>query len=153
MPLLVSPATAKQLNLETKDLVELELNGKKVKAPVWIQAGHADNCVTVSLGYGRWRAGRAGTGAGFNMYELRYSATPWFANGAVIRNTGAKYVLASTQGYQTMETQDGGDRPLVRPAALRSTARAQLRDGRGATGSSSRSTPDTITRRNHTPGA
>ena len=116
--LLVSPATAKQLNLETKDLAELELNGKKVKAPVWIQAGHADNCVTVSLGYGRWRAGRAGTGAGFNMYELRYSATPWVANGAVISNTGAKYVLASTQGYQTMETQDGGDRPLVQTRSL-----------------------------------
>jgi molybdopterin-containing oxidoreductase family iron-sulfur binding subunit len=89
-----------------------------VKAPVWIQAGHADNSVTVSLGYGRWRSGRAGTGAGFNMYALRYSATPWFTTGAVIRNTGAKYVLASTQGYQTMETQDGGDRPLVRTTNL-----------------------------------
>jgi len=116
--LLVSPATAKQLNLETKDLVELELNGKTVKVPVWIQAGHADNSVTVSLGYGRWRAGRAGTGAGFNMYALRYSATPWVANGAVIHNNGAKYVLASTQGYQTMETQDGGDRPLVQTRSL-----------------------------------
>ena len=116
--LLVSPATAKQLNLETKDLVEVELNGKTVKAPVWIQAGHADNSVTVSLGYGRWRAGRAGTGAGFNMYALRYSATPWFTTGAIIRNTGAKYVLASTQGYQSMETPDGGDRPLVRTTNL-----------------------------------
>jgi MoCo/4Fe-4S cofactor protein with predicted Tat translocation signal len=116
--LLVSPATAKQLNLETKDLVELELNGKKVKAPVWIQAGHADNSVTVSLGHGRWRSGRAGTGAGFNMYELRYSATPWVANGTVIRNTGAKYLLASTQGYQSMETPDGGDRPLVQTRSL-----------------------------------
>jgi MoCo/4Fe-4S cofactor protein with predicted Tat translocation signal len=116
--LLLSPATAKQLNLETKDLVEIELNGKTVKAPVWIQAGHADNSLTVSLGYGRWRSGRAGTGAGFNMYELRYSATPWFTTGAVIRNSGAKYVLASTQGYQTMETQDGGNRPLVRTTSL-----------------------------------
>ena len=115
---LVSPQTAQQLSLASKDLVELELNGKTVKAPVWIQAGHADNSVTVSLGYGRWRSGRAGTGAGFNMYALRYSATPWFTTGAVIRNTGAKYVLASTQGYQTMETQDGGDRPLVRTTNL-----------------------------------
>jgi molybdopterin-containing oxidoreductase family iron-sulfur binding subunit len=116
--LLVSPKTAEQLGVATKDLVELELNGKAVKIPVWIQAGHADNSVTVSLGYGRWRAGRAGTGAGFSMYALRYSATPWVANGAVIRNNGAKYLLASTQGYQTMETQDGGDRPLVRTASL-----------------------------------
>ena len=62
-------------------MVELELNGKKVTAPIWIQAGHPDNSVTVFLGYGRRRAGRAGTGAGFDMYPLRYSATPWFADG------------------------------------------------------------------------
>ncbi len=116
--LLISPKTAEQLKLATKDLAELELNGKTVKVPVWIQAGHADNSATVSLGYGRWRAGRAGTGAGFNMYALRYSANPWVANGAVIRNTGATYLLSSTQGYQTMETQDGGDRPLVQTRSL-----------------------------------
>ena len=115
---LVSPATAAEMGLASKDLVELELNGKTVKAPVWIQAGHADNSVTVSLGYGRWRAGRAGTGAGFDMYPLRYSATPWFATGVAVHKTGGTYVLASTQGYQTMETPDGGDRPLVRTASL-----------------------------------
>ena len=107
------------MNLETKDLVELELNGKKVKAPVWIQAGHADNSrhrLTWATGAGA--PGASGTGAGFDMYELRYSATPWVANGAEIRNTGAKYDLASTQGYQTMETQDGGDRPLVQTRSL-----------------------------------
>jgi molybdopterin-containing oxidoreductase family iron-sulfur binding subunit len=117
-PVLVGPAMAARMGLKTEDMVELELNGKKVMAPVWIQAGHPDNSVTVFLGYGRRRAGRAGTGAGFDMYPLRNSATPWFTTGVAIRKTGETYKLASTQGYQTMDTPNGATRPLVRSASL-----------------------------------
>ncbi len=116
-PVLMGPAMAERMGIKTEDLVELELNGKKVTAPVWIQVGHPDNSVTVFLGYGRRRAGRVGTGAGFDMYPLRTSATPWFASGVAIRKAGGTYKLASTQGYQTMETPTG-TRPLVRHADL-----------------------------------
>ena len=116
-PVLMGPAMADRLGIKTEDLVELELNGKKVTAPVWIQVGHPDNSITVFLGYGRRRAGRVGTGAGFDMYQLRFSATPWFTTGVAIRKTGGTYKLASTQGYQTMETATG-TRPLVRHANL-----------------------------------
>jgi MoCo/4Fe-4S cofactor protein with predicted Tat translocation signal len=116
-PVLMGPAMAERMGIKTEDLVELELNGKKVTAPVWIQVGHPDNSVTVFLGYGRRRAGRVGTGAGFDMYPLRTSATPWFTSGVAIRKTGGNYKLASTQGYQTMETPTG-TRPLVRTANL-----------------------------------
>ncbi|HET7442670.1 MAG TPA: 4Fe-4S dicluster domain-containing protein, partial [Terriglobales bacterium] len=90
---------------------------KKIEAPVWIQAGHPDNSVTAFLGYGRRRAGRAGTGAGVDVNPLRTSASPWFASGLQIRATGGKYKLATTQGEQTMETPVGA-RPLVREATL-----------------------------------
>ena len=113
----ISPKTADALKLKTEDVVELELNGKKVEGAVWIQAGHADNSVTVNLGYGRKRAGRVGTGAGFDAYQLRYSATPWTATGVKITPTGKTCKLASTQGYQTMDTAVGA-RPLVRTASL-----------------------------------
>jgi MoCo/4Fe-4S cofactor protein with predicted Tat translocation signal len=116
-PVLMSPAMAERMAINTEDLIELEFNGKKVTAPVWIQVGHPDNSVTVFLGYGRRRAGRVGTGAGFDMYALRASATPWIASGATIRKTGGTYKLASTQGYQTMDTPTG-TRPLVRHADL-----------------------------------
>ena len=43
--------------------------------------GHADGVVTVHLGYGRTRAGRVGTGVGFNAYALRTSDAPWFGAG------------------------------------------------------------------------
>jgi len=114
----IGPKMAERLQIASKDVVELELNGKKVTGPIWIQAGHPDNSVTITLGYGRKRAGRVGTGQGFNAYELRASAAPWIASGVQIRKTGATYELASTQGMQSMDTPDGGHRPLVRETTL-----------------------------------
>jgi MoCo/4Fe-4S cofactor protein with predicted Tat translocation signal len=116
-PVLIGPAMAARMDLKSEDLVALELNGKKVTAPIWIQAGHPDNSITVFLGYGRKRAGRAGTGAGFDMYPLRSSATPWFTTGVNIIKAGGTYKLATTQGYQTMDTPEGA-RPQVREANL-----------------------------------
>jgi MoCo/4Fe-4S cofactor protein with predicted Tat translocation signal len=116
-PVLIGPAMAARMGLKSEDLVTLELNGKKVTAPIWIQAGHPDNSVTVFLGYGRKRAGRAGTGAGFDMYPLRSSAAPWFTTGVSIAKAGGTYKLATTQGYQTMDTPEGA-RPQVRTASV-----------------------------------
>jgi MoCo/4Fe-4S cofactor protein with predicted Tat translocation signal len=115
---LIGPQMAQRLQINTEDVVELELNGKKVTGPVWIQAGHPDNSVTVTLGYGRTRAGRVGTAQGFNAYSLRTTAAPWIATGLQIRKTGETYKLASTQGMQSMDTPDGGHRPLVRETTL-----------------------------------
>jgi MoCo/4Fe-4S cofactor protein with predicted Tat translocation signal len=115
---LIGPKMAERLQIKTEDVVELELNGKKVTGPVWIQAGHPDNSVTVTLGYGRRRAGRVGTAQGFDAYALRTTAAPWIATGLQIRKTGETYKLASTQGYQSMDTPDGGHRPLVRETTL-----------------------------------
>ena len=116
-PALIAPALAERLHLKSEELVELQLQGRKIQAPVWIQAGHPDNSVTVFLGYGRRRAGRAGTGAGFDVYPLRMSSAPYFTTGLQARSTGGKYKLATTQGMQTMETPVGS-RPLVRQATL-----------------------------------
>jgi molybdopterin-containing oxidoreductase family iron-sulfur binding subunit len=116
--ILIGPKMAERLQIKVEDVVELELNGKKVTGPVWVQAGHPDNSVTIFLGYGRTRAGRVGTAQGYNAYSLRTSDAPWFATGVQIRKTGETYKLASTQGYQTMDTPDGGNRPLVRETTL-----------------------------------
>jgi MoCo/4Fe-4S cofactor protein with predicted Tat translocation signal len=110
---LISPNTAQRLGLATADLVELRYRGRSVHAPVWVMPGHADEAVTVSLGYGRWRAGRIGTGLGFNAYALRTSDTPWFGGGLEVHKTGRRYQLATTQGHFRME-----GRNLVRAATL-----------------------------------
>jgi len=116
--IIIGPKMAERLQIKVEDVVELELNGKKIQGPVWIQAGHPDNSVTIFLGYGRKRAGRVGTAQGFDAYALRTSANPWIATGVQIRKTGATYKLASTQGMQSMDTPDGGHRPLVRETTL-----------------------------------
>jgi MoCo/4Fe-4S cofactor protein with predicted Tat translocation signal len=122
-PLLVSPKLAMRLGLKTEDVVELEVQGRKARAAVWIQAGQPENSVTAFLGYGRAKAGRAGTGAGFNMYALRSSAQPWSISGVQLRKTGATYKLASTQGQQTMDTSLG-----PRPAVITGTIAAYKSD-------------------------
>jgi MoCo/4Fe-4S cofactor protein with predicted Tat translocation signal len=114
----IGPKMAQRLGIATEDVVELELNDKKISGPVWIQAGHPDNSVTITLGYGRTRAGRVGTAQGFNAYALRTTTAPWIASGVTIKKTGETYKLASTQGMQSMDTPDGAHRPLVREATL-----------------------------------
>jgi molybdopterin-containing oxidoreductase family iron-sulfur binding subunit len=95
------------------DVVELDYQGRKLLAPIWIVPGHADDCLTVHLGYGRTRAGRVGSGAGFNAYSLRTSDSPWFGRGLVLRKTGERFALANTQLHYNME-----GRELVRSASL-----------------------------------
>jgi molybdopterin-containing oxidoreductase family iron-sulfur binding subunit len=108
---------ADRMKLKTEDMVEIDVRGRKVQAPIWIQAGHPDKSITVFLGYGRKRSGRAGSGVGFDMYSVRTTSAPWFTNGVQIRSLGETYKLASTQGYQTMDTPVG-KREIVQAATL-----------------------------------
>jgi MoCo/4Fe-4S cofactor protein with predicted Tat translocation signal len=110
---LLSPATAAKLSVNTQDVVEITVKGRTLSAPVWVQPGHAADAVTVFFGNGRTRAGRVGTGIGYNGYTIRTSDAPWFVTGASIRKTGQVQLLASTQGHQTME-----GRAIVRSGTL-----------------------------------
>ncbi|HKW18488.1 MAG TPA: TAT-variant-translocated molybdopterin oxidoreductase [Terriglobales bacterium] len=118
-PLLMSPKMAESKGVKAMDMVRLELNsGKYLDLPVWIQAGHPDNAVTIFLGYGREKAGRVGNYQGFNTYTLRTSDAPYFTNSVKsITKLGTTYILASTQGYQTMDVGDA-HRPIVRTKDL-----------------------------------
>ena len=100
---IISPRTAERLSLQNEDLVELEYRGRKVRAPIWMQPGHADDSVTVHLGFGRTRAGRVGNGVGFNAYSLRTSEAPLFDSGVEIVKLGSKFPLAATQNHHLME--------------------------------------------------
>jgi molybdopterin-containing oxidoreductase family iron-sulfur binding subunit len=102
----VAPATAERLGIGNEDVVELELDGRTVRAPVWIAPGQAPGVITVHLGYGRTRAGQVGTDVGFNAYGIRPSDRPWSAPGLVLRKTGAHYPLSCTQHHHSMEGRD-----------------------------------------------
>jgi len=94
---LVSPRTARRLGLETADVVEIGLDGRLARAPVWVLPGQADDCVTLPLGYGRRRTGPVGEGVGFNAFELRTRASPWYASGASLRKLDGRHEFAVIQ--------------------------------------------------------
>ena len=100
---MMSLATARALGLTTGDYVSLQLAGREVKAGVFVVPAHADNSVTLHLGYGRRRAGNTGTGPGFNAYFVRTSSAVSMARGLHIEKTGLKYDFASTQHHYTID--------------------------------------------------
>jgi Fe-S-cluster-containing dehydrogenase component len=103
---LISPVTAKRLDLENNDIVDLKFRGRKVRASVWILAGQANDCVTVNLGYGRTHVGSAGNGVGFNAYALRTSDAMWGGPGLEIERTGQHHDLVTTQHHWDMHGRE-----------------------------------------------
>jgi MoCo/4Fe-4S cofactor protein with predicted Tat translocation signal len=101
----VSPNTAERLGVATADLVELRANGRSIRMPILIVPGHPADAVTVHVGYGRRRAGRVGTGVGFDAYPLRTSDAPWTTRGEIV-TTGEQYQLATTQNHFLMENRN-----------------------------------------------
>ena len=124
---MISPATAQAMQLNKGDYVTLTVGSQSLNAGVYIVPGHANNSVTLHLGHGRRRAGKVGTGTGFNAYLLRTTATPGIATGLTIKKTGDTYSFASTQQQYTIdldghaqeqESVEGFRRDLVQIATL-----------------------------------
>jgi molybdopterin-containing oxidoreductase family iron-sulfur binding subunit len=103
---MLAPATAERLGIASEDVVELRYRGHQVAAPAWVLPGHAENSITVPLGYGRRRAGRVGTGVGFDAFALRTSAAPWFDGGLEIVKTGRRHRLAVTSRHHDMHARE-----------------------------------------------
>jgi MoCo/4Fe-4S cofactor protein with predicted Tat translocation signal len=125
---MLSPATAQRLGFAAGNYVKLQVAGRETKAGIVIVPGHAEDSVTLHLGYGRRRSGAVGTGPGFNANFIRSSATPWIATGLIVEKTGETYYFAVTQ-HQYIIDQEGhpvaekesvveGQRDLVRIASL-----------------------------------
>lgn len=110
---LLSRKTASELGVKNGDVVEVWLDGRSVKGPIWVQPGMADYSLGLALGYGREKVGRVGHKVGFNAYALRTKDAPHFAVGATVRKTGETYTLACTQDHWSME-----GRPIIREANL-----------------------------------
>ncbi|MEO5923783.1 MAG: TAT-variant-translocated molybdopterin oxidoreductase [Bryobacteraceae bacterium] len=100
--LLVGPKMAREQSLASGDMVTLSQGTYKVDAAVMIQPGQAEGAVTLSLGYGRTRAGSVGNEVGFNANLIRTSDNFWYAPGFALSKTGATHVHATTQEYGSM---------------------------------------------------
>jgi Fe-S-cluster-containing dehydrogenase component len=113
---LVSPATARKLGVTKGEVVKLRSRGQAVEAPIWITPGHADDSMTLHLGFGRRRAGHVGTGVGFNAYLLSTAENPWTGS-AEVQKTGKNYSLVTTQHHHIMG-KEGQEREEESVAAL-----------------------------------
>ena len=105
--------------------------GRSLELPVWILPGMADGVVALTLGYGRSRAGRIGSGVGFDAFTVRSSKAPGFDSGVRLTKLARTYPLSATQNHGSME-----GRPLVRESTLtelRSSLRATRRGGQAGT--------------------
>jgi molybdopterin-containing oxidoreductase family iron-sulfur binding subunit len=109
----LSPALAKRLQASNGSVIELRIGDRTIEGPAWIMPGHADGCVTVTLGYGRTRGGRLANGVGYDAYSIRPADSGWLARGVAIRNTGREHKLAATQNHHAVEGRD-----LVRVTTL-----------------------------------
>ena len=129
---LMSPATAERLGVDVRlyegqhyaDRIRLTVNGSSVELPVWIVPGHADNSITVHLGYGRqletdratrpappayrvdtdiYRPGPLANGVGANVSVLRTTQLMDIVPQVAVEKVGSDYVVASTQDHHSME--------------------------------------------------
>ncbi len=86
-----------------KEIVEIKIQNRTIRMPVWILPGTADDVIVVHFGYGRRNAGRVGTKVGHDAFALRTARAPWFEGGATVARTGDRYPIAATQNHFMME--------------------------------------------------
>jgi MoCo/4Fe-4S cofactor protein with predicted Tat translocation signal len=126
---LVSPATAEKLGIRANnfgpiyqvaeqmgnnidfdvvaDLIEIKSPaGASVVAAAYVAPGHADDSISLALGYGRSGVSALFEGVGFNAYPLRSSDGQRFLTGVQVKVTKEKYPLAQTQEHRSMEGRD-----------------------------------------------
>ena len=120
---LISPAMAREQKLEDGDVISISRGSYKLEAAVMIQPGHAENCISISLGYGRAKCGHVGKDVGFNANLIRTSDAYWFGDGFSIAAAGRKAAHATTQehgvpGDNGVNAEHLNERPVYRQTTL-----------------------------------
>ena len=113
----ISPKSAKALNVEINDLINVEIKDKKVDLPVMIQPGLADDTIICELGYGRTEVGEVGKGTGFNVDKfigLEGNLTPWIYTHVSVSKANGTYELISSQEHHSLDDESVKDVHLKR---------------------------------------
>ncbi len=102
----VAPKFAQEQGWEEFDIIEIKgANGYSISLPVLLQPGQAKGTLSIAVGYGRTKAGKAGNHVGQNAYPLAgvVNGTVQFNTTATVSKTGAKMELAQTQTHHSYE--------------------------------------------------
>ena len=115
---LLSAATAQKLGVTTGSIVNVQVGGRGTDVPVMVMPGHADDSISLTLGYGRAACGRVGRGVGHRVEFVRTAAAFHFAQASATPN-GNSYSLVTTQEHHTLEEPiTGKTRPIVLEATM-----------------------------------
>lgn len=103
----IGPAFAKELSLETNDVVLVKGDQVSFEIPVLVQPGIVKGGATLALGYGRTHCGKVGNHVGQNGFKLAgFNGVQGLQLQGMtisIQKTGKKYELAVTQGHHRTE--------------------------------------------------
>lgn len=119
----VSPRYAANANLEEGCVVRITKNGSSIELPIHIQSGQHDNVIAVALGYGRTKAGKAGSNVGVNAFPFVNFTNGVFSYsnpGITLEKTSNRIEFAQTQIKDSEE-----DRHLVRELTLAEYAKGK----------------------------
>jgi Fe-S-cluster-containing dehydrogenase component len=103
---LISPRAAERLRIDSGRVLEIAVAGRKLRAPALIVPGHADNSVTVALGYGRGGSESVARDVGVDAYALLGKDGALFATGVTLTATAERVALARTQGHFRQEGRE-----------------------------------------------
>jgi molybdopterin-containing oxidoreductase family iron-sulfur binding subunit len=104
---LVSPRTWEKYKLRKDSVIELKTaDGRKIEAPVYLMPGQPDDCIGLTLGYGRERAGVVGSNIGYNAYKILPSSGVGFITGVSLSATKKHYRLVTTHNHWSMESRN-----------------------------------------------
>ncbi len=109
---LMSPRTAARLHLHNDDVIEITTPRARTRLPVLIAPGHADDCLSAALGYGRSGAETWADGVGVNLYPFSTTQSPFYSTVSA-QKTSDHYPLSITQQHWQM-----GDHEQVLAATL-----------------------------------
>ncbi|MGG5823586.1 4Fe-4S dicluster domain-containing protein [Falsiroseomonas sp. HW251] len=110
---LMNPRDASARGVGDGDVVTLDLEGRRIEAPVLLREEVAPGVVGLTLGYGRRAAGAIGSGLGVDAYAIRRPEAPWYAPGLSVTSAGHRARLATRQDHQTLEGEAREILPVV----------------------------------------
>ena len=112
----IGPKYAEKLGIKEFDLVEVKSGRYQLILPALLQPGQAGGTISIAIGYGRTKAGKAGSEVGQNAFPFLDFVNGTFqgTSAVTINKAGGKYELAQTQTHYSIE-----GRNIIRETTLK----------------------------------
>jgi len=127
----VSVATAKTLNVENGDYLDININNKSLAIPAFIQPGLADDTVVIETGFGRRNAGTVSENVGFNanlIFSSSGGISPWLFTNADVKKGSGSYDLVTAQEIIDLNNEKHKKIPEERGIIRESTVNEYLKN-------------------------